>query len=141
MMSPDQFLLDLADNLDIRADMIELKIAVNSGHDVKRRLLQLVRRVKPYRDRIGYNHTFQGPLYKGLSDQSRRLAVPELTAALSFQGSPVTTKGYVVNLLDVVVTREAPETLQAQAADGHAPSSRAASRSKCGVVLTATPRG
>ena len=102
MMSPDQFLLDLADNLDIRADMIELKTAVNTGHQVKKCLLQLVRRIKPYRDRVGYNHTFQGPLYKGLSDQIRRLEVPELMAALSFSGSPVTTKGYLVNLLDAV---------------------------------------
>ena len=105
MVSPEQFLLDLADNLDIRADMIELRLAVDAGGDVKQALRNLLAHLRPYQRRLGYNHFLQGPLQKGFSDQLLRLNDPTLTAAVrppaNNQPGP---KGYLVNLLDTAET-------------------------------------
>ncbi len=100
LLPPAQFLRDLADNLDLRADFIELRIAVNAGRKIKPALRQVVSHLRPYRERLGYNHMTQRPLQQGLLDQLRRLQVPELTAAVA--GTPPSPDGYMVNLIKAI---------------------------------------
>ncbi len=100
MMPPTQFLLDLADNLDLRADFIALRSAVDAGRKVKPALRQLLAHLKPYRDRLGYNHTSLRPLQQGLLDQLRRLDVPVLTAAVA--STPAVPDGYLVHLIQAI---------------------------------------
>ena len=98
---PNQFLEDLADNLDLRADMLELHWAILGGRNLKPTLRRFMGHLRPYVLRTGYKRTFQGPLTDGLTLPLRRLEVPELTAAIDGRsGDPA--KGYLINLMDAI---------------------------------------
>ncbi len=100
MMPRTHFLQDRADNLDLRADFIELRNVVNAKCDAKPALRQLLSHLKPYRERIGHNHATQRPLQQGLLDQLRRLRVPALTQAVN--GTAPGHDGYLANPIHAV---------------------------------------
>jgi hypothetical protein len=106
MMPPEQYLTDVADNLDLRADMVQLRTALDSGRENKPALRALVGHARPYRDRLGYNHIDWGgafrqqvidPLIARLNDESINRAAP-------IHGTKPHPKGYMVNFFDALET-------------------------------------
>jgi hypothetical protein len=78
----DRFLIDLADNLEIRAGMIVLRQAIDAQRDVKESLRALLTHLLPYQQRVGFNDAYYGPLRDGLNDKVARLGVPAIDAIL-----------------------------------------------------------
>lgn len=78
----DRFLMDLADNLEIRAGMIVLREAIDAQRDVKGALRALLTHLLPYHQRVGFSDAYYGPLRDGLNDQVARLGVPAIDAIL-----------------------------------------------------------
>jgi hypothetical protein len=104
MMPPEQYLTDVADNMDLRADIIELRIALDSGREVKKALRTLVGHLRPYRDRLGYNHIdWAGPLRKGVMDPLvARLNEKSINDAVFPPGNKHGPKGYMLSFIDAV---------------------------------------
>ncbi len=103
MMTPERYLQDVADNIDIRADFIELRIAIESGRELKKTLSRLLEHLKPYRDRLGYNYIcWEGPLRKRMLDPLATLQVQAVNAAMWPPPDKIHPKGYLVHFLDVL---------------------------------------
>jgi hypothetical protein len=79
----DRFLADLADNLEIRASLLELKVAIDTQVDVKAVLRQLLGHLHPYQRRVGFADAYYGPMRTGLNEQLVRLHDPELNAIVN----------------------------------------------------------
>ena len=80
--SAERFLTDLAMNLDVRAGMVELKAALDSGGDVRAALRRLLKDLRSYQERLGFVDAYGGPLHAGLNQQVARLNDPKIAAVL-----------------------------------------------------------
>jgi hypothetical protein len=101
----DRFLADLADNLDIRAGLTDLKRAIDAGEDAKAALRVVLVVLNPYQRRVGFADAYYGPMRDGLNDQVARLNDPGLTAILAdFHNwhEPAVRNGVAARLFDAL---------------------------------------
>jgi hypothetical protein len=98
--SPRRFLIDLADNLDLRADFLELRRAVDTGRHLKPVLRTLVSHIRPYQQRVGYDAAFHmEPLRPNLILPLQRIGDETLNKAIASQGGE---RGYLPALFDAI---------------------------------------
>ena len=101
----DRFLVDLADNLQIRAGLTELKQVIDAGGDARRALRELLAHLLPYIKRVGFADSYYGPLRTGLNEQVMRLNDPGLNAIIAdFHNwrEPAVRNGVATRLFDAL---------------------------------------
>ncbi len=76
----DRFLIDLADNLEIRAALVDLRAVIYEHGDAKRAIRTLLATLMPYQARVGFVDAYYGPLRADLNEQVALLNDPTLTA-------------------------------------------------------------
>ncbi len=79
----DRFLIDLSDNLEIRADLHEVQSAVTVGHDARRALRSFLEHFRPYQQRVGFSDAYGGPLRVALNDPLAKLRDPAIDRVLA----------------------------------------------------------
>jgi hypothetical protein len=79
----DRFLTDLADNLEIRAGLMDLYTAIHEHGDAKRSIRDLLAHLSPYQERVGFVDAYYGPLRTDLNEQVVPLNEPHLTAIVN----------------------------------------------------------
>jgi hypothetical protein len=79
----DRFLTDLVMNLELRAELIEMKDAIDGhGKAAVNAVCRVLNCLRPYQQRLGFNDAYSGPLFVELNQQLERLNDDSLNVVL-----------------------------------------------------------
>jgi len=99
----DRLLTDTAMGLELRAQLIDLRTAVDAGTEVPQALRRALDTLQPYQERVGFVDAYGGPLYDELNTALAELDDPGLDAVLErFHNwqDPSVRNGLVLRLFD-----------------------------------------
>ena len=100
-----RFIDDLMMNLQLRAELLELAEAVQSGLDVPAALRRVLNKLAPYQRRLGFVDAYGGPMHDQLDAQLLKLGDPQLDEVLTRShdwADPSVRNGIVLALLDAM---------------------------------------
>ena len=100
-----RFIDDLTMNLQLRAELLGLAEAVQSGADVPAALRRVLNKLVPYQRRLGFVDAYGGPMYDQLDAQLLKLGDPQLDEVLARShdwADPSVRNGIVPVVLDAM---------------------------------------
>ena len=101
----ERFLVDLAMNLELRAALADLGVAIDADRGARAALRGVLDRLQPYQQRIGFVDAYGGPLAETLNQPLARLHEPRIDAVLAqFHDwrDPSIRNGLLLRLLEVL---------------------------------------